>query len=216
MATDIFDECEDRAQSIYALSKYMPYSNRWSRIAKEIPKLAQEGTKAIQLDGRLDILSYQIYGSAFYDWILAIYNHVTYIGSDEPKELRKTINLTLEADEQEDFMLSIRHADVLVGYNGVNKTIYQDGDGNSYVDLDGDTQADIRIYYDISNGAIRIKNVNISTTFTFEVSYIERTTDAYMMTGTVLKYPSQADIQSLLESILAEETDDSKLSFERL
>lgn len=200
----VFDESKRKLLSDWSMDKYMQDPVKWDALVNQISKLPAAGVHSMQRDGRLDIASYRIYGTPQLDWILMIYNGLMRVGSDEPKQLTKSLNLTLAGGESNIFDDSLKHGELVFSWDDPDDDpdtgpqavpIYTNGTGD-YVVLNGGIDPEIYIIYN-SNGSVTISNVS-AIQYTFVISYIERVTDDALMTGQQLLYP---DYESTLKLV---------------
>jgi hypothetical protein len=197
----VFDEATRKLQSEWAVFQYMQDPVKWDALVSQIIKLKPAGVHAMQRDGRLDIASYQIYDNPQLDWVLMVYNGIKHVGSDAPTKNTKAINLTLDGGESNLFNVPMLPADMIFVWNGISQPILSNQTGY-YVVLNGGSDPEIYIIFN-SNGTITISNVS-ATRYTFSISYVERISDDYLMTGQQILFPDYQATLKLIQQINSE------------
>jgi hypothetical protein len=110
---DALEQIDKRLSSKYSIHQFLG-SPKWDEVKKGILALTPEGVAALQVAGRFDIASYALYNDPMLDWVLMVYNGIRAIGYEEGLDVKRTINLTLDAGESEDLdVLFDRSAQVL-------------------------------------------------------------------------------------------------------
>jgi hypothetical protein len=111
--SDVLEQINKRLSSKYSIHQFLG-SPKWDAVKKSILALKPEGVAALQVAGRFDIASYALYDDPMLDWILMVYNGIKKIGYEEGLDVKRTINLTLDAGESEDLdVIFDRNAQVL-------------------------------------------------------------------------------------------------------
>ena len=75
-AIDVFTQLNIDIASVYNVAKYMRTTIIWDRITNLLRSLDIWKAAAIQVPGRLDIISHQVYSDSRLDWVLLVYNGV--------------------------------------------------------------------------------------------------------------------------------------------
>ena len=76
-AINVFDQIEQDLASKYNIATYLRDPVTWDRVVARLRALTIVNAYTIQIEGRLDIISYQAYEDSRLDWILIVINKIT-------------------------------------------------------------------------------------------------------------------------------------------
>lgn len=214
MLDTVYTQIDNRLKSQFSLAKYLGDDVKWDAVVDSIIKLKAAGQYAMQLDGRLDVAAWNIYGDPMLDWVLAVYNGARRVGSDSIMQETATLIVALAAGETTSVTAPIRKGDLGIAYEGSSVTVEDEPDGSKQADLAGSGEADVRFVWDAS-GAVTIINLS-AFDWEIQATYFKYFTDDYLMAGTMLKYPAIEDVRNALSSSEAKVQAQSFTGFARL
>jgi hypothetical protein len=213
-AVTVYDDIEARLASQYSVAKYIGNDALWDRVVDSLLALPAAGSHAMQLDGRLDVASWNIYGTAELDWVLAVYNGAKGVGSDVPLRESAEAVVKLAAGRFMGLTAPIHKEDISASCLGEAVALVAGPEGTVQADLDGDGNPDIRIAW-AASGMVVVSNIGA---FEWEVvlSYYRYLTDESLMAGQTLTYPSIADVSKALSDSVNKEQAKTFTGFARL
>lgn len=215
MAVDtIYTQIEENLASPFSIDKFFGNEALWDAVVNSILALPATGSHAMQLDGRLDVASWNIYGTRLLDWVLAVYNGVKHVGSDEV--LAESANIPLSVAKGTNLKITalIRKQDLAIAYDGQLKIVSDGPDGSKQADLNGNGIPDVRFVWNES-GTVTVYNIG-TFDWTIEASFFRYFTDTTLMAGQVISYPSVDSIRFALENATAKVAAQSFTGFARL
>lgn len=200
---DVYQDIQSRLDSPFSISRYMVDNRKWDKLLAALPGLKVAGEKAVSLDGRVDIMSYQIYGTPLLDWMLLIYNGIKSVGGDILR-VQKTLNVSMTAGELRVFDVKIRpysvsEPSIFTYLNSLGQAVtanVMQGSTHMYVTLGSITEA--ITFTDRLDGGTTFRNLT-SDTHEFQITYMDSVEDASLVAGHVLYYPSLSDVLALLQ-----------------
>lgn len=222
MSIDVYDDISSSLSNIYSMHAYIGNTS-WDTIKSQIQALIPAGSYTLQLPGRLDVASNNIYNTPLLDWVLIIYNNIFSIGYDQGEQVPASLSLTLSPANTAGFTYvtespltsgntQVLYTDidflekVATPYSTANPYIFNYGFGSSspaVLSIDFTPTANPRLT-NLSNNTISFRAAYTDTLFTSELDV-----------GTILQYPSITGINAILQKAVATE-DTSNLSFSRL
>lgn len=216
---DVYQDIQSRLDSPFNVSRFMVDTARWDKLMSELPKLKVAGKAAVSLDGRLDIISNNIYGTPLLDWVLLVYNKIRKIGGDILR-VQRTLNVSMAAGSLRVFAVKIRPYNVsepsIFTYlnslgQAVTATVMQ-GPLRMYVTLGSVIEA--ITFSNRGDGGTDFRNMT-SSIQEFQITYMDTVEDDTLVAGHVMYYPSLQDIRQLLLETEAGDAKDSS-GFARL
>lgn len=218
MAESVYDQITKKLQSEFSIHQYLPFPALWDRVVRGLLKLTAEGKHTMQLDGRLDIASWKIYGDPMLDWVLAVYNGIKRVGSDVPLRVRQTISLTLysrhSSESQEIVKKSIRKEDVRIVFGGLTYSLVTQPDDSLTVSFSGGPNPDIRLTWTV-DGTVLVKNESVNI-YSFQIFYFDYVRDLFLMAGQEIIYPNIDDVRGVLQKVQAQDQAEDFTGFARL
>lgn len=209
----VYDVAEQNLGSIFSMHQYMRDAAKWHNLLREIPKLPAEGKHAIQVGGRLDIASFQIYQTHMLEWVLLVYNGIHTMGTGDFNPNRQSAEFSLEPQEQKVYALTLPYESVQVlNENGDDVPTLQDPQGRTYADADGNGTNDLRIT--VHEQTSTVENTQLSGTIKGRIVYIQQEESNILGQGYEIIYPSKLDIENLLAE--QEEISEEDEGFDRL
>jgi hypothetical protein len=192
---DVYDKITDRMAGPLSIHRYLG-SSRWDTIVKQLTALPIAGTYAMQVGGRVDIASLEIYRDPMFDWVLLLYNHIRHIGSDEGYSVKKTATYATLSGETEllEAILTPGTYSVLYMDGTAQKeaALSQNIDGSTNVAFGGPPILLISYEYHTF-----IKNISGSEQ-SYVVAYPEIVYDDTLAPGTILNYPDALAVNKIL------------------
>ena len=214
MLDTVYTQIDDKLKSQFSLAKYLGDDLKWDAAVDTIVKLKAAGSYAMQLDGRLDVAAWNIYGDPMLDWVLAVYNGARRVGSDEVQKATATAEIALAAGESVDITAPIRKADLGIVYEGESIIVTDGPDGSKQANLDGSGEVDVRFVWN-AYGAVTVMNLS-SFDWEIQATYFKYFKDEYLMAGAIIMYPAIEDIRSALAASEAKAQAQQFTGFARL
>lgn len=90
----VMDQIDSALASQYNIGKYFRNTGKWDKLVQDILAIEDYKEVAIQIDSRLDIISYNEYGTSQLDWVIMIYNKVKSTSDIIPGEIMKCPDIT--------------------------------------------------------------------------------------------------------------------------
>ncbi len=201
---DVLEQIDDKLASNFNIQRYLKDVDLWDTTVKKLLALPAVGSYALQVAGRFDIASNQVFGTPELDWVLLVYNGIKRIGTFGVKDTKKTINLALDPLDSFTTEIPLLHArlDIKVGDTIIPK--FLDTQGRTEADVDGDANNELLIT-PTSTGA-KIENLKIAgDPISFVIVFKEEDRDDFLNVGTVIPFPSLAEVTAVLTEVQAEE-----------
>lgn len=197
---DVYEKINQDMQTIYSAHRYMS-TDKWFDVAHELYALSVAGNHALQVTGRVDIMSLAVYGTPLLDWVLLLYNNIKHIGNDEPIVTKRTATMTLAPGESRSLHISITpdSYSILSDVGAAQKQAYLSldvGTNVTSVQLDPDAAPgiDLTVQY---VGDPTFTNVS-AVSHTVTVAYNEMVVDDTLVAGQILTYPALTEVVRVL------------------